>query len=73
MAKTTQNISWLSAASRKYFKGGDGAYVSKSLEEFQKQLYFASGSLMDPNTLAKVLGRAGKPDLQPAEVMETKS
>jgi gamma-glutamylcyclotransferase (GGCT)/AIG2-like uncharacterized protein YtfP len=73
MAKTTQDLSWLSAASRKYIKGGGGVYKSKPSRGFQKQHYFVYGSLMDPKTLAKVLGRAENPDLIPAKVIGYKT
>jgi gamma-glutamylcyclotransferase (GGCT)/AIG2-like uncharacterized protein YtfP len=69
MVKTTQDLSWLSAASRKYIKGGGEVYKSKPSRGFQKQHYFVYGSLMDPKTLAKVLGRAEIPDLIPAKVI----
>jgi gamma-glutamylcyclotransferase (GGCT)/AIG2-like uncharacterized protein YtfP len=73
MAGTTQDLSRLSAASRKYIKGVDAAYVSKPSKGFRKQHYFVYGSLMDRKTLAKVLGRAEKPDLLPANVIGYKT
>jgi gamma-glutamylcyclotransferase (GGCT)/AIG2-like uncharacterized protein YtfP len=69
MAKATQDLSWLSAASRKYIKGGEAVYVSRPSKGFRKQLYFVYGSLMDPKTLAKVLCRAETPHMQPAKVI----
>jgi gamma-glutamylcyclotransferase (GGCT)/AIG2-like uncharacterized protein YtfP len=73
MAKTAQDLSWLSAASRKYLEGSDGVYVSKPSRGFRKQHYFVYGSLMDSKTLTKVLGRAEKPDLLPAKVIGYKT
>jgi gamma-glutamylcyclotransferase (GGCT)/AIG2-like uncharacterized protein YtfP len=73
MAKTKQDLSWLSAASRKYLKGGGGVYVSKPSRGFRKQHYFVYGSLVDPKTLTKILGRIEKPDLLPAKVIGYKT
>jgi Gamma-glutamyl cyclotransferase, AIG2-like len=73
IAKITQDLSWLSAASRKNIKGGEAAYVSKPSQGFRKQHCFVCGSLVDPKTLAKVLGRAENPDLPPAKVIGNKT
>jgi gamma-glutamylcyclotransferase (GGCT)/AIG2-like uncharacterized protein YtfP len=35
---------------------------------FQKVLYFLYGTLMDPNTLSKVLGTQERPEIKPAHI-----
>ena len=69
MTETTQDLSSLSAASRKYIEGGDASYVSEPLKGFRKQHYFVYGSLMVSKTFVKLLGRAENPELQLLDVI----
>ena len=62
----------MSPMARKFLKSGGRAWQpdpNYDYKAFRKEQYFFYGSLMDPATLAKVLGLKYRPELHPAHII----